>query len=34
MAETTEGERFWLFAAHDGAGPAAGQALWFLHGLF
>ncbi|MFT8815102.1 DUF6504 family protein [Acetobacter fabarum] len=34
VAETVEGERFWLFVAHDGAGPAKGQAVWFLHGLF
>ena len=34
VAETLEGERFWLFAAHDGAEAAIGQAAWFLHGLF
>ncbi|MBO1329008.1 DNA polymerase Y family protein [Acetobacter suratthaniensis] len=34
VAETLEGERFWLFAGHDGAGPVIGQAAWFLHGLF
>ncbi|MFT8698975.1 hypothetical protein [Acetobacter orientalis] len=34
VAETVEGERFWLFATHDGAGPDAGRASWFLHGFF
>jgi protein ImuB len=34
VAETDEGERFWLFVAHEGAGPDAQQASWFLHGVF
>lgn len=34
VAETVEGERFWLFATHGGAGPDAGRASWFLHGFF
>jgi protein ImuB len=34
VVETAEGERFWLFAGHDGAGPDARQVPWFLHGFF
>ncbi|MFT8953305.1 MAG: DNA polymerase Y family protein [Acetobacter syzygii] len=34
VAETVEGERFWLFVAHDGTGPAKGRSVWFLHGVF
>ncbi|WP_354858862.1 Y-family DNA polymerase [Acetobacter fabarum] len=34
VAETVEGERFWLFVAHDGTDPAKGRAVWFLHGVF
>lgn len=34
IVEDTQGERFWLYTAHNGEGPAAAGGAWFLHGLF
>ncbi|MBX0345952.1 DNA polymerase Y family protein [Acetobacter sp. TBRC 12305] len=34
IVEDTQGERFWLYTAHNGEGPASDSAAWFLHGLF